>query len=87
MSDAMKPYHEEVPLPATRADIKRLETKIDQLNDRLDTLLMEGGRGLGGQAHDVMQKILSQTGKHPAMSPQAQQMLQDILKPLMETGK
>ena len=69
---------------ATLADIQRLELKIDQLNDRLDTLLMEGGRRAGGDVQDVMNAVLAQTARHPAMNTQTQDMLRQILGPVIK---
>lgn len=82
-NDSMKPHLDEVPASATKADIKRLELKLDQIANRLDTLLMEGGREAGAKANDMLQTIMRQASSHPGMTPQARQMLGDLLKPVM----
>lgn len=67
----------------TLADIQRLERKIDQLNDRLDTLLMERGRTAGGSASRMLESILAQTQAHPAMNEASRRMLRDFLQPVI----
>jgi hypothetical protein len=68
---------------ASLADIQRLERKIDQLTDRLDTLLMERGRTAGGNPSKILEAVLAQTAAHPAMNDASKAMLRDFLKPVI----